>query len=93
MADLFEGAPPAWLQNFGENAFNALDNDVFDWIYRKSTSTQPPQALQQAGDMAYRAANTVMQPSNAVENTGQKRPDYMNLRARITVPGVVRNGS
>ena len=59
MANLFEGAPPAWLQSFGESANSALDNKVMQWIYNKATQNKPSEGMQAAGEMAYNAGGAI----------------------------------
>ncbi len=91
MADLFEGAPPAWLQNFGENAYNFIDNDVFDWVYKKSLANKPPEAMGSAIDAVYQGANRAMTTGGPQYNRQEpvrrevvNQPEYMNLRTRLS---------
>lgn len=75
MANLFEGAPPAWLNAFGEQANEVLDNSVFDWIYNKSRTTQAPEWLGNAGEAAYQGMHRAFgQPQQPVERF--QRPQY-----------------
>lgn len=59
MADLFEGAPPEWLNAFGEQANDFLDNRVFDWIYTTAKSNRPPEWVNIAGEKTYQTLSGV----------------------------------
>ena len=70
MADLFEGAPPEWLQNFGENAYQAMDGRLMNWIYNTATKNKPPAIVDRAGSAVF----------NAMENNqaiGKKIGSYL----------------
>jgi len=73
MADLFEGAPPEWLQDFGEKSFHALDNNVMKWLYDKAVKNAPPEMVGDAGDAAYSAVQAVQRMPDSVKQAYMSR--------------------